>query len=187
MNLMINFIPWKCEYNKYSDIFNMYHPRHNNIKSNSFNSTLNSSKIPKEENNNEDKFEKSPTEIIIVYSDTNNQLNNINNDNNKNKNKKDHTDNKSNMIKKSSKKIINFNDNNNQQNQQKINFNNDKNKTEIKIINNINTINSINIINTKREENKESNSIEDEYKITMSFDGNNNITSSNRIILSDNK
>lgn len=188
INLMINFIPWKCEYNKYSDIFNMYHPRRNNIKSISFNSTLNSSKIPKEEKNNEDKFEKSPTEIIIVYSDTNSQLNNINNkannDNNKNKNKEEHSDNKSNMIKKSSIKIINFNDNNNQQNQQRINFNNDKNKTEIKIIN---TINSINIINTKREENKESNSNEDEYKITMSFDCNNNITSSNRIILSDNK
>ncbi len=188
INLMINFIPWKCEYNKYSDIFNMYHPRRNNIKSISFNSTLNSSKIPKEEKNNEDKFEKSPTEIIIVYSDTNSQLININNkannDNNKNKNKEEHSDNKSNMIKKSSIKIINFNDNNNQQNQQRINFNNDKNKTEIKIIN---TINSINIINTKREENKESNSNEDEYKITMSFDCNNNITSSNRIILSDNK
>jgi hypothetical protein len=68
LNLMFNFLPTKLEYNKYISIINIYNPRTTNIKSNSFNSTFNSSEIPKGGENveTEEKFVRTPTEIVTL-------------------------------------------------------------------------------------------------------------------------
>ena len=96
---MFNFLPTKLEYNKYISIINIYNPRTTNIKSNSFNSTFNSSEIPKGGENveTEEKFVRTPTEILIICNNKNNfandkltinsknketNINNINNDDN---------------------------------------------------------------------------------------------------------
>ena len=102
---MCNFLPTKLEYNKYIEVINIYNPRTTNRKSNSFNSTFNSSEMPKKGENIEtdDKFVRTPTEILIVCNNRNNlvnnnltkvnkkeenNINNINNDNsNNNENK----------------------------------------------------------------------------------------------------
>ena len=172
MNLVLNFIPWKAEYNKFINIINLLHPRNIIIKANSFNSTFNSSKIQKDEedNNKEDKFEKSPTEILIVYNNNNSEVNNINtetkNDNNINNNNAD-GDNILVIKKSKSKKTLNFKDITERNNENIC----DKNKTEIKISNNV--INSINNNNNIKDNNN---------KISIPFDDNNNITSTNKII-----
>jgi hypothetical protein len=100
-NLIFNFLPMKLEYNKYIAMINIFNPRIVNRKSNSFSSTLGESKIKKESENleTEDKFVRSPTELIIVYNNNdnltnkklneNNNVNNINNDNNDKNHKKD--------------------------------------------------------------------------------------------------
>ena len=100
LNLIINFLLFKIEYNKYSEAILKYRPRINpNQKSNSLNSTINSSKINDENKETEQKFEPAPAEILIVCSnrrltnvnkkdDNNNNINNENNEINKDKNNK---------------------------------------------------------------------------------------------------
>ena len=87
LNLMFNFLPTKLEYSKYISIINIYNPRTTNIKSNSFNSTLNSSEIPKEGQNveTEEKFVRTPTEILIICNNKNNFVNDKLTINSKNK------------------------------------------------------------------------------------------------------
>ena len=182
INLIFGFFPWKSEYNKYNQLIMYYEPRRTVAKSNSFSSTLNSSKIKKDNIEEEEDFERTPTEIIIVYGNNNN-INNINNEiiNKDNKNNK-----KLNFLKADEAPV---------QNQ--------KNKTEIKITKNISIINNINIIN-KDKESKDDNNINninrgnnknknknelnnnfEENKITISYE--NNITSAEKINLAGNK
>ena len=187
-NLIFGFFPWKSEYNKYKVLVSCYEPRRGtNVKTYSFSSTLNSSKIPKDKD--EDKFEHSPTEMIIVYGNHNNNIvNNINGNNIYNNN-------------------VNINSNDAKKNDKKINFskvdessnNKQKNKTEIKLNKNINVINNINIINNNRnsnfieneteinlnKENSEQKKNEDEHRVTISY--NIDITSAEKITLAGNK
>ena len=108
LNLIINFPLYKIEYNKYSEAILKYRPRINpNQKSNSLSSTVNSSKINNENNENketEQKFEPTPAEILIVCrkrgltndntkDDNNNNINNENNNINKEKNNKNNLNN----------------------------------------------------------------------------------------------
>ena len=191
-NLIFGFFPWKSEYNKYKILVSCYEPRRGtNVKTYSFSSTLNSSKIPKDKD--EDKFEYSPTEMIIVYGNHNNNNNNniVNNIN-------------GNSIYNNN---VNINSNDNKKNDKKINFskvdessnNKQKNKTEIKLNKNINVINNINIINNNRnsnfieneteinlnKENSEQTKNEDEHRVTISY--NIDITSAEKITLAGNK
>ena len=177
INLILGFYPWKSEYNKYNYLILAYEPRRIVAKSNSFSSTINSSKIQKD-NIEEEVFERDPTEIIIVYG---NNKNNINNDiNNKNPKK------------------LSFCEATEPPAQNQ----NAKNKTEIKITKNINIINNINIFSNKDKELKDDNDINkgkndnknksehninkfEENKITLSYE--NNITSAEKISLSDKK
>jgi len=187
-NLIFGFFPWKSEYNKYKVLVSCYEPRRGaNGKTYSFSSTLNSSKIPKDKD--EDKFEHSPTEMIIVYGNHNNNIvNNINGNNIYNNN-------------------VNINSNDAKKNDKKINFskvdessnNKQKNKTEIKLNKNLNVINNINIINNNRnsnfieneteinlnKENSEQKKNEDEHRVTISY--NIDITSAEKITLAGNK
>ncbi len=104
-NLIFGFFPWKSEYNKYKVLVSCYEPRRGtNVKTYSFSSTLNSSKIPKDKD--EDKFEHSPTEMIIVYGNHNNNNNIVNNIN-------------GNSIYNNN---VNINSNDNKKNDKKINF-----------------------------------------------------------------
>ena len=139
INLICGFYPWKSEYNKYNTLISCYQPRPA-VKSNSFSSTINSSKIQKD-NVEEENFERPPTEIIIVYRNNDN-INNINNINNE---------------------VINNNRISKKINMLKVDepVQDVKNKTEIKITKNINVINNINIINNNAREEKK-----DEDKMT---------------------
>ena len=139
INLICGFYPWKSEYNKYNTLISCYQPRPA-VKSNSFSSTINSSKIQKD-NIDEENFERPPTEIIIVYRNNDN-INNINNINNE---------------------VINNNRISKKINMLKVDepVQDVKNKTEIKITKNINVINNINIINNNAREEKK-----DEDKMT---------------------
>lgn len=189
-NLIFGFFPWKSEYNKYKVLVSCYEPRRGtNVKTYSFSSTLNSSKIPKDKD--DDKFEHSPTEMIIVYGNHNNNNNIVNNIN-------------GNSIYNNN---VNINSNDNKKNDKKINFskvdessnNKQKNKTEIKLNKNINVINNINIINNNRnsnfieneteinlnKENSEQKKNEDEHRVTISY--NIDITSAEKITLAGNK
>jgi hypothetical protein len=187
-NLIFGFFPWKSEYNKYKVLVSCYEPRRGtNGKTFSFSSTLNSSKIPKDKD--EDKFEHLPTEMIIVYGNHNNNIVNNINGNNIYKNN------------------VNINSNDAKKNDKKINFskvdessnNKQKNKTEIKLNKNLNVINNINIINNNRnsnfieneteinlnKENSEQTKNEDEHRVTISY--NIDITSAEKITLAGNK
>ena len=70
LNLIISFFPWRIEYIKYKNI--IYYltsmPNNNAQNNKSLNSTQNASKIKKVEN--EQSFKKEPTEIIFVYTNT---------------------------------------------------------------------------------------------------------------------
>lgn len=180
LNLIINFIPLKVEYNKYSE---MTEPqRRNNHKSNSFNSTLSSSKVPKVNMETEEKFERSPTEILIVCSNTN--VINVGNNNIQNKDKNKDENNINNEIIKNNVKL------------KKIDFSSltdskiVKNKIDIKSSKNIRALNNnINIIKIKEKseeeiKDKKSKLTEDVNKMTFSNDEN--TISTKRIILSDN-
>ena len=185
INLIFGFFPWKSEYNKYNKLILYYEPRRTVGKSNSFSSTLNSSKIKKDNFEEEEDFERSPTEIIIVYGNNNNNINNNINNINNDKNNKDNQNNKKlNFLKVDEPPVQNA-----------------KNKTEIKITKNINIINNFNIIN-KDKESKDDNNIDnihrtnnknknernnnfEENKITISYE--NNITSAEKINLADKK
>ena len=81
-NLIIGNFPWILEYCKYNEIIAYYYSNNTNEKSNSLNSTKNSSKIEKE-NIKEKTLERAPTETIIVYRERKkNIINNIVNENN---------------------------------------------------------------------------------------------------------
>ena len=99
INLIFGFFPWKSELNKYTILIMNYEPRRTNQKSNSFSSTINDSKGIKE-NISENNFEKTPTEIIIVCGNKNNNITNSINDINNNIN------NINNIIKKNQRKKL---------------------------------------------------------------------------------
>lgn len=188
LNLIFNFLPAKLEYNKYIAMINIFNPRIVNRKSNSFSSTLGESKIKKESENleTEDKFVRSPTELIIVYNNNdnltnkklneNNNVNNINNDNNDKNHKKD----KEIIIKKSKSKKINLNPT--------IESNQEKNIKELKSSKNVRkTDNKLNLNKKLESENfkeirKKSQFVKDENKVNLSFDDTVSV-STKRIIL----
>ena len=189
INLIFGFFPWKSELNKYTILIMNYEPRRTNQKSNSFSSTINDSKGIKE-NISENNFEKTPTEIIIVCGNKNNNITNSINDINNNIN------NINNIIKKKSTKKINFMKNIGPSEGQS---DKNKNKTEIKFTKKI-TINNINIINNNTEtiysvneternlndNNIEQNNKNEEIRVTI-YDKNNNVTTAKKINLANNK
>ena len=190
INLIFGFFPWKSELNKYTILIMNYEPRRTNQKSNSFSSTINDSKGIKE-NISENNFEKTPTEIIIVCGNKNNNITNSINDINNNIN------NINNIIKKKSTKKINFMKNFESSEEQS---DKNKNKTEIKFTKKI-TINNINIINNNNTEtiysvneternlndnNIEQNNKNEEIRVTI-YDKNNNVTTAKKINLANNK
>ena len=189
INLIFGFFPWKSELNKYTILIMNYEPRRTNQKSNSFSSTINDSKGIKE-NISENNFEKTPTEIIIVCGNKNNNITNSINDINNNIN------NINNIIKKKSTKKINFMKNFESSEEQS---DKNKNKTEIKFTKKI-TINNINIINNNTEtiysvneternlndNNIEQNNKNEEIRVTI-YDKNNNVTTAKKINLANNK
>jgi hypothetical protein len=189
INLIFGFFPWKSELNKYTILIMNYEPRRTNQKSNSFSSTINDSKGIKE-NISENNFEKTPTEIIIVCGNKNNNITNSINDINNNIN------NINNIIKKKSTKKINFMKNFESSEEQS---DKNKNKTEIKFTKKI-TINNINIINNNTEtiysvneternlndNNIEQNNKNEEIRVTI-YDKNNNVTTAKKINWANNK
>ena len=189
INLIFGFFPWKSELNKYTILIMNYEPRRTNQKSNSFSSTINDSKGIKE-NISENNFEKTPTEIIIVCGNKNNNITNSINDINNNIN------NINNIIKKKSTKKINFMKNFESSEEQS---DKNKNKTEIKFTKKI-TINNINIINNNTEtiysvneternlndNNIEQNNKNEEIRVTI-YDKNNNVTTAKKINSANNK
>ena len=189
INLIFGFFPWKSELNKYTILIMNYEPRRTNQKSNSFSSTINDSKGIKE-NISENNFEKTPTEIIIVCGNKNNNITNSINDINNNIN------NINNIIKKKSTKKINFMKNFESSEEQS---DKNKNKTEIKFTKKI-TINNINIINNNTEtiysvneternlngNNNEQNNKNEEIRVTI-YDKNNNVTTAKKINWANNK
>ena len=190
INLIFGFFPWKSELNKYTILIMNYEPRRTNQKSNSFSSTINDSKGIKE-NISENNFEKTPTEIIIVCGNKNNNITNSINDINNNIN------NINNMIIKKSTKKINFMKNIGPSEEQS---DKNKNKTEIKFTKKI-TINNINIINNNNTEtiysvneternlndnNIEQNNKNEEIRVTI-YDKNNNVTTAKKINSANNK
>ena len=190
INLIFGFFPWKSELNKYTILIMNYEPRRTNQKSNSFSSTINDSKGIKE-NISENNFEKTPTEIIIVCGNKNNNITNSINDINNNIN------NINNIIKKKSTKKINFMKNIGPSEEQS---DKNKNKTEIKFTKKI-TINNINIINNNNTEtiysvneternlndnNIEQNNKNEEIRVTI-YDKNNNVTTAKKINSANNK
>ena len=189
INLIFGFFPWKSELNKYTILIMNYEPRRTNQKSNSFSSTINDSKGIKE-NISENNFEKTPTEIIIVCGNKNNNITNSINDINNNIN------NINNIIKKKSTKKINFLKNIEPSEGQS---DKNKNKTEIKFTKKI-TINNINIINNNTEtiysvneternlndNNIEQNNKNEEIRVTI-YDKNNNVTTAKKINSANNK
>ena len=74
LNLIISFFPWRIEYIKYKHIIYYLTTASNNSQNN--NSTQNASKIKKVEQ--EKSFKKEPTEIIFVYSNTDENMINQN-------------------------------------------------------------------------------------------------------------
>ena len=189
INLIFGFFPWKSELNKYTILIMNYEPRRTNQKSNSFSSTINDSKGIKE-NISENNFEKTPTEIIIVCGNKNNNITNSINDINNNIN------NINNIIKKKSTKKINFMKNIRPSEEQS---DKNKNKTEIKFTKKI-TINNINIINNNTEtiysvneternlndNNIEQNNKNEETRVTI-YDKNNNVITAKKINSANNK
>ena len=184
LNLVINFMPFKLEYNKYFEMTNP--PRIVMPKSNSFNSTINSSQIPKDNNiETEDKFERAPTEILIIVNNKNkDNVNNINKNNKKEENNDENNINNELVIRKAKTKKVNISSMNEPK---KIKVTNKENK-EFKSTKNMRTVNNINFIKKiedeeEEEEKKEKKikNIEDENKVTLSFDDN--TISTKRIIL----
>ena len=112
INLIMSFIPWKLEINAFAKIISQF--RRNNL-SNSKNSTKDCSKI---NDNLEENFKKAPTELIIVYNNTNSNFN-LNTDkntenqkeDNKNENMKEIIENYQNIKYILDKKINRRNDN----------------------------------------------------------------------------
>ena len=186
LNLGINFIQFKLEYNKYLLLINP--PIAFNRKTNSFSSTLNSSKIQNENNDNQNKFENLPTEILIVSNDiinpNANKKDNINEKNKINDANNDKNINNINIDNESVLKKLNSNSKK-ELNKNKKNINND-----IKSAKDIDRIPKINLgvkTEDKEEDNKEKklNFEGDDNKISLSFDDF--TLSSKRIMLGDEK
>ena len=187
-NLLLAFFPWKSEYNYYEILISRYEPRRTVVKSNSFCSTINSSKI-ENDNHEEKSFEHSPTEIIIVYDNQDNINNNINTTNMSNN---IHNNNKMKKIKK-----INFTKVE-ESSEEKI-----KNRTEIKIAKDVGIINNMNktISSQKKKTNdniykrnsffnreiREINTINNEYEIKENITSDININSKEQFFLSTKK
>ena len=180
LNLIINFIPAILEYHKFVE---MLRPQRRIIpKSNSFSSTLHSSQIAENKSETKDKYVRNPTEIIIVCSNNNININNIDN-NNDNKKEENNIDNEI-VIKKSKNKKIKFTPN--------VATETEKSKTgtkSIEIIMNINNIKIMKKLKGKKEEeikdkktkDKKTIIIEEADKITIS--NNDNTFSTKRIFL----
>lgn len=86
LNLIISFLLWRAEYIKYKDIIKFLRNLHNNNRNaqNSLSSTKNTSKIQEEKI--EESFKKDQTEIIVGYTETEeNMINNINESKSSNK------------------------------------------------------------------------------------------------------
>lgn len=87
LNLIISFLLWRAEYIKYKDIIKFLRNLHNNNNrndQNSLSSTKNTSKIQEEKI--EESFKKDQTEIIVGYTETEeNMINNINESKSSNK------------------------------------------------------------------------------------------------------
>ena len=182
LNLVINFMPFKLEYNKYFEMINP--PRIVMPKSNSFNSTINSSQIPRDNNiETEDKFERAPTEILIIVNNKNkDNVNNINKNKKKEENNDENNINNELVIRKAKTKKVNISSMNEPK---KIKITANK---EFKSTKNMRTVNNINFIKKiedeeEEEEKKEKKikNIDDENKVTLSFDDN--TISTKRIIL----
>ena len=75
-NLIISFFPWRAEYNKYKIIITFL-TQSNRHRASSLNSTRNASKIKKEPEK-EESFKKEPTDLIFVYTDTDQNIMNEN-------------------------------------------------------------------------------------------------------------
>ena len=187
LNLVINFMPFKLEYNKYVELTTP--PRIVNPKSNSFNSTINSSKMPKDNNiETEDKFERSPTEILIIVNNKNKDgVNNINTNSNKNNEEENNNENNIDneiVIKKTKTKKVNITTSVNEP--KKIRAKN----REFKSTKNMRTVNNINFIKKIEEEEekeeKKKKKIDEDNKITLSYDDN-TISTTKRNILGDDK
>ncbi len=197
LNLIIDFYPFKSEYNKY--VIMTIPPRPNNPKTNSFSSTIHSSKLPKENFSKEENFEQKPTEILIICNnnkDNNNKINKINIENKENKlNKKEinneennDENNEENNDDNNDDNIFNLNINNEtiikKSNTKKLNINSIalikkvKNNVEFKSSKNIPSIHSLKSMNKKEKEEKEdkkekkSKFKEDENKVTLSYEDN---------------
>ena len=132
LNLIISFLPWRAEYIKYDKLIRILtqgnHRNHRN-RSKSFNSTQNNTKIYN--GNKEESFKKEPTEIIIVYNETEENINtdqNISFDNNVENKKEEEVINNIIQLKKdiNDENTKNFETNNNK----KININKKQKKEE---------------------------------------------------------
>ena len=92
LNLILSFLSWRAAYIKYKDIIkllrNIHNNDHNRNGSNSLNSTQNTSKIQNE--NKEESFKKDQTEIIVAYTETEENMINNNNSFNKKEYKNKH-------------------------------------------------------------------------------------------------
>ena len=75
-NLIVSFFPWKAEYNRYKIIITFL-TQTNMPRASSLNSTRNASKIKKEPEK-EESFKKEPTELIFVYTNTDENIMNEN-------------------------------------------------------------------------------------------------------------
>lgn len=75
-NLIISFFPWRSEYHQYKTIV-ISLTQSNRPRASSLNSTRNASKIKKEPEK-EESFKKEPTELIFVYSNTDENIMNEN-------------------------------------------------------------------------------------------------------------
>jgi hypothetical protein len=205
LNLIINFLLFKIEYNKYSEAILKYRPRINpNQKSNSLNSTINSSKINDENKETEQKFEPAPAEILIVCSnrrltnvnkkDDNNNINNENNEINKDKNNKNDLNyieddiNIDLSLKKTKSKKINFHPafSQIQNDKKKKNYNSGKNLrndidiNKIKIMKNLRKKENENI--NEQSNNKNISENETNNKIRDSFDDDSSINTKRKMV-----
>jgi hypothetical protein len=134
-NLIISFFPWRAEYNRYKIIINSL-AQSNRPRASSLNSTRNASKI-KREPEKEESFKKEPTELIFVYSNTDENI--------MNENEHEHNGEHENEIYTSGKHKAN-NLNNIKTNNNNIQINNI-------IINNISKNRNNNMIDTPKDDN----------------------------------
>ena len=79
LNTIITYLPWREEYIKYKNILLALNPNNNRAGSKSLNSTIDTSKIKKENENEQVKesFTKEPTVTIVVCTEEN-MINDIN-------------------------------------------------------------------------------------------------------------